>query len=256
MVDEHAAVRDSLGPPSNSSSQSGGRAGPFSLGAVALQPGNDDEVRGSVFFLSYARARSEPRVHRLYHDLISHVDELTGLPPGPELGYLDRGIPPGSFWSRDLAAALSTYQVFVALVSPHFLRSPWCCREWHAFERRPYRETTRAPRPGVGTRSFTGAAAVRRPVLPVHWVPVQDELPERIGEVQFFGLPAEDGELVNDYREHGIYGLINRRDSSSYDWVVWRLAQEIVRTWYAFRVEQVTDLPDLEGLRTSWDEAL
>lgn len=208
-----------------------------------------------VFFLSYARRHPRlPEAPRdlnnealqLYVELSKHVYELLGLPAGCDAGFMDGEMDGGQEWSRELAHAVGHCQVFVPLVSPHYLSSKWCAREWSAFTRR-----RRRPRPGA--RPSAGDT----PIIPVLWSFVETEqLPAEIKEVQLFTparLPQRD--IAALYREEGLYGLLNLGDvgKQAYDAVVWRLAQKIVAA-YGLHYVEPEEIDDLASLRSRFGE--
>jgi hypothetical protein len=203
-----------------------------------------------VFFLSYARRHPRliepPRelnneALQLYVELSKHVYELLGLPAGCDAGYLDSEMDGGQKWSLELAHAISHCQVFVPLISPHYLTSEWCAREWHAFNRRRVR-----PRPGATPSPGD------TPTIPVRWSYVEnDQLPPEIQKVQLFTparLPQRD--IAALYRSEGLYGLLNLGEvgKQAYEAVVWRLAQRIALAFGTHDVEP-GETDDFENLR-------
>jgi len=194
------------------------------------QAANDDEPQGPVFFLSHAHGSNPELVENFFKLLCGHVQELFGL-SADLVGFMDRSsLKGGERWSDSLLTALGTCRVFVPLVSPGYVRSQWCAREWHAFHRRAVHTVP----PG---RSTT-------PVLPVLWSPLATaRMPTAIRELQLF-LPdeREPPDLREQYRRDGLYGFsVIRHDS--YATLVWRIAQEIWQMEAQHRVEPgiVTD---------------
>jgi len=210
------------------------------------------DVGAPVFFLSYARRHPRlpepPRelnneALQFYVELSKHVYELLGLPAGCDAGFMDGEVDGGQKWSLELAHAIGHCQVFVPLISPHYLTSEWCAREWHAFTRRPVRARPSAkPSPGD------------TPVIPVLWSYVEtDRLPLAIRQVQLFTparLPQRD--IAALYRAEGLYGLLNLGEvgKQAYEAVVWRLAQRIALAFGTHDVEP-GEIDDFENLR-SW----
>ena len=132
----------------------------------------DDATPGPIFFLSHARApvlraplvgagRPDAPAERFFRDLWFHVAELAGPEIGVRPGFMDRSLQGSEQWAPALMEAVGTCRVFVPLISEPYLRSEWCAREWHAFERRGVR----------GGHKNTA-------ILPVHWLPLDGaELP-------------------------------------------------------------------------------
>ena len=213
------------------------------------------DLRAPVFFLSYAHQHyrlPEPakdvnqRALQLYVDLSEHVYELLGLPPGRDAGFMDRELDGGQKWSAELAYAVGSCQVFIPLLSPQYLISEWCAREWDAFTRRPFRAHPGAtPSPGETS------------VIPVIWSYVDPRrLPPEIQQVQVFSparLPSS--QMAALYREEGLYGLLNlgREGREAYDVVVWRLAQRVAAAFGTHHVEP-RDAQDFVNLRGRFGE--
>jgi TIR domain len=110
-----------------------------------------------IFFLSYAQARhirtsqagtydANQSVVRFFDDLSMHVDQLVGSPTGVDPGFMDRSMQGGTRWASEVLAAAGTCHVFIPLLSPGYVESTWCAREWDAFSRR-----------NVGRRAGRGA---------------------------------------------------------------------------------------------------
>src|SRR5579862_4465439 len=99
------------------------------------------------FFMSYAHAGpdSNQAAERFYKELRGDLLTLVGLPMGTDMGFFDTdGLQPAVRWRDELADALGSCQVLVALLSVPYLKSDWCGKEWHAFTLRD-----REPRPGM-----------------------------------------------------------------------------------------------------------
>lgn len=202
---------------------------------------DNDEPQDPIFFLSYAHGPRPDLVKSFFEALSGHVQQLFGL-SADLVGFMDdSSLQPGERWSDSLVTALGTCSVFVPLISPAYVRSKWCAREWHAFHRR----SMRTVRPG---RSTT-------PVLPLLWSALPEEhQPPVIRKLQLF-LPAErePADLAKQYRRDGLYGFgVTQHDS--YDTLVWRIAQEIWRIDAEHRIEPgiVTDPGRLPS--SLWDD--
>jgi|SRR5689334_11353924 len=201
-----------------------------------------------LFFLSYARsgrgAGSDPfneldmQVVKFFQDLSMHVGGLTVRRPGSDPGFMDLSMDPGSEWRGELLEAVGTCKVFVALLSPSYTASEWCAKEWDAFSRR--KVTGGEP----GGRYRTG-------IIPVVWSPYPINMfPQVIRRKQWFspeGLPGMD--LMAEYQEYGISGLMWLRREDAYRGVIVRLAQHIARFYHSYEVRpQVLREDELENI--------
>lgn len=179
----------------------------------------DDAVR-PYFFLSYAhtpRATSragDPNhwVAKLYEDLCEAITELTDVPDGVPVGFMDQSMHQGQFWAERLTKELANCRVFVPLYSPRYFKSHACGQEWHLFSQRPvYRK-----RPENEETSG---------VVPVLWVAMNHyRLPQCASELQF-----NHGSFGPDYATEGLYALMKLTAyRPQYEVAVHRLAQRIV----------------------------
>lgn len=172
------------------------------------------------FFLSYAhtpRATGRPGdpnhwVARLYDDLCEAITELTDVPDGASVGFMDQSMHQGQFWAERLAKELASCRVFVPLYSPRYFTSRACGQEWHAFNQRP---VYRRWREGEDTSG----------VVPVLWVAMSHySLPRCASELQF-----NHGSFGPDYAKEGLYALMKLTGyRAQYELAVHRLAQRIV----------------------------
>jgi transcriptional regulator with XRE-family HTH domain len=193
-----------------------------------------------IFYLGYGHARhpqaaglgpSSNMVQRLRNDLAEHVGELLGLPYGQTVGFLDLDARLGDPWNEQIRHAIGTCHVYVPLISPRYLASPWCRFEWDAFASRIVRSTTAVP------------TVAQSAIIPVSWTAVdRTTLPPAIQRIQSFTPnPAPPG-VVDAYLSDGLYGIMQLRMEREYEVVVWRLAQRIVDIAAHYRVEQ--SIPD------------
>jgi TIR domain len=84
-------------------------------------------------FLSYARADNDDGWVTAFHQsFFSIYQKLTGA--SPPIFYDREAIITASIWAKRIQKALSTSEALVAILSPSFIRSPWCRLEWGAFE--------------------------------------------------------------------------------------------------------------------------
>lgn len=194
-----------------------------------MRPGDeaDPRKREPLFFLSYARTSKgqQTRIKQFFDGLSENVAELVSRPVGMDPGFMDRTMGGGNHWSAELLEAVGTCHVFVPLLSTPYLQSPWCGMEWFAFSRR---HVTRLS--GVGSAHQTV-------IVPVVWAaPLQGRVPEAVNDIQRFTLNLANNDMIRQYEEEGVFGLINMR-SDSYETVVWKLAQRIAGLYYDYRVD-------------------
>ncbi|MFC8619660.1 TIR-like protein FxsC [Micromonospora purpureochromogenes] len=207
-----------------------------------------------VFFLSYARTKNRvaapPRdtnskVFQLFVDLSDHVVELLGLPPGRPAGFMDRMIDGGQLWTEDLAFAAGHSQVFIPLISPQYLNSAWCAREWDAFARRRF-----TLRPGAA------ATPGETPIIPVNWSVVErHRVPPVVSQRQMFTPTRLPSDIAPQYHDEGIYGLLSlgKNGKDAYDAVVWRLAQRVAKAYHTHWVQAQVPA-DMQQLRATFEE--
>jgi hypothetical protein len=100
------------------------------------------------------------------------------------IGFFDiEGLRTGVRWREELADALGTCQVLVALLSTPYLDSEWCGKEWHAFTLRE-----REPLPvAIGFKN-------QGPIIPIRWAPVPLELPSAVKDGAQFFKPQNVGD--------------------------------------------------------------
>lgn len=181
----------------------------------------DTAGAGPVFFLSYAhtpkvndhdQADPDSYVVKFYWDICRSLVQISDLPLGDGIGFMDRELRPGDKWPPRLAVALATCGVFVPLYSPRYFSSEHCGREWSAFSGR------------------VSDVAARRgelieAVIPVLWVPVRpDRLPEAAPPIQYWA--ADYG---SRYATHGLYRLMTlSRYRDEYEETVHELAYRIL----------------------------
>ncbi|WP_406197550.1 TIR-like protein FxsC [Streptomyces europaeiscabiei] len=174
------------------------------------------------FFLSHAHtprhdsSGADPSVwvKKLFDGLCEHIMELTDLPMGTKVGFLDQGIQVGTRWTDELSANLARCKVFVPLYSPRYFRSKQCGREWWAFSQRQGDHRAR----GGGARDSAIIPALCTPVEPAH-------MPQVARDLQF-----NHAAFGRDYADEGFYGLTKLRClRDEYERAVYRLAKQIVR---------------------------
>jgi hypothetical protein len=183
------------------------------------------------FFISYAHAGpdSNQAAGRFYNELRGDLQTLVGLPVGTDMGFFDsEGLRPAMRWPHELAAALGTCQVLVALLSVPYLKSEWCGKEWYAFTQREME-----PIPGAGRFQNQGS------IIPVRWAPIPFELPSVVkDEVQIFRPQGtkDQPDLPELYEREGIFGLLRTRQEEAFRSVIWDLAKSIQQIYYSQRL--------------------
>jgi hypothetical protein len=206
------------------------------------------------FFISYAHAGDESNAaaERFYRQLRGDLQPLVAPPVGTEMGFFDViGLPTGVRWRYELAAALGTCQVLVALLSVRYLESEWCGKEWHAFTMRETRQ-----RPDAVIPEFQG------PIIPVRWARIPYELPEPIGEeVQIFrpNNTKAHPDLAERYDREGLFGLLRRGEEDGFKDAVLDLAMCIQQIYYSQVLKPKKFNPDelrnvFEGTRSAFDD--
>ncbi|MFE3853259.1 TIR-like protein FxsC [Streptomyces griseorubiginosus] len=212
-------------------------------------PGDAEGSRRNrpYFFLSYAHTpqyeaeAADPNVwvKKLYDSLCSHIMEMTELPKGARVGFLDQGIEVGTRWTDELSENLARCQVFVPLYSPRYFISEQCGREWWAFHQREIHRRARH------------VEARESAIIPALWVPVEPaQLPKIAKDLQF-----HHSDFGEDYATEGFYGLIKLSYlNEQYERAVYRLAQRIVRVSRAIGLEEGPIHSDYESLPSAFGD--
>jgi TIR domain len=200
---------------------------------------------GPVFFLSYAHIprvdrndRADPNslVAEFSLDLRRSLVNISDLPIGEGIGFMDRGFRPGNEWSAGLARALSTCKVFVPLYSPRYFTKENCGKEWSAFEDRVAAATGRR-----GTRVEA--------IVPALWVPVPYERLPRVAQPIQYWAP----DFSSAYATLGIYKLMTiSKYKAEYEEVVHELASRILDVAENSRLEP-GPVADYHSLRNAFE---
>ncbi|MFJ3791608.1 TIR-like protein FxsC [Kitasatospora sp. NPDC090091] len=191
--------------------------------AQFVDSGGGAELAGArpYFFLSYAHTpragatgAGDPNlwVRQLYRDLCEAVLQLTDVPAGVPVGFMDESMHQGELWADRIARELATCRVFVPLYSPRYFDSLPCGQEWYTFTRR---KVYAADRESERTSA----------IVPVLWAPMNRyRLPEVAGELQF-----DHSGFGPDYVSEGLFALMKLSYyRSAYELAVHRLARRIV----------------------------
>ncbi|MFJ9949169.1 TIR-like protein FxsC [Kitasatospora sp. NPDC091207] len=183
--------------------------------------GWDEDAARPYFFLSYAhtpragaRGAGDPNhwVRQLYRDLCEAVLQLTTVPAGVPVGFMDESMHQGELWAERLSEELAACRVFVPLYSPRYFNSVPCGQEWHSFTRRPVYPAN------LDSERTSG-------IVPVLWAPMSRyKLPRVASELQF-----NHTSFGPDYATEGLYALMKLSYfRSAYELAVHRLARRIV----------------------------
>lgn len=144
------------------------------------------------FYVSYARADDSPYLRRFCEDLAREIALKTAERPDRIMFLSSDSTPVGSVLWRQHADALSAARTMVAMVTPHYLRSEFCGREWQLFSERA--------RPGT-----------QPSIVPVQWAPVEGALPAAVSKYLLWGgnEPRAVHQLARLRREQ-YFDLISR----------------------------------------------
>ncbi|MEJ3743667.1 TIR-like protein FxsC [Actinomycetes bacterium KLBMP 9797] len=189
------------------------------------------------FFLSYARGDDDDSVQKFFYDLSAEVRAHAGLAADVEVGFFDvHSLEVGATWSPRLVEALSQCRSFLALVSPRYLVSDPCGREWAIFADRLRRYER-----DVGVMPSA--------LLPLLWLP-PPHLPRAVAALQY-----DNDSLPEAYGRTGLRQLIRlQRHRDNYYELIVELARQIVRTAHAHDLP-AADAVDFADVRSVFDPA-
>jgi MinD-like ATPase involved in chromosome partitioning or flagellar assembly len=183
------------------------------------------------FYVSYAQTDADPYFRRFVEDLDGTIRRLVGH--GEPTGFFGRSTAaPGASWTERVGDALASSRVLLAMVSPAFLHSDACGKEWQFFAERARHTGSQQP-----------------DILPVRWVRVHT-VPKVISrrEAWASGLPEA-------YREDGVQFLIRRsKYRDDYDALVHRLAQALIDAAGAAAIPVVMEPPRWETLTNAFQD--
>lgn len=144
------------------------------------------------FFLSYAPGQSDDLAGQFFDDLCAEVREHVGCERGEPVGFREPRDPRGGeSWPVELVEALQGCRSLVALLSPRYLNSRACGKEWGVFAERLRRY-----------RASTGRQASL--LMPVFWIPTT--LPDDLSHIQY-----RDRSFGDEYDRHGLRELMRLR---------------------------------------------
>jgi FxsC-like protein len=196
-------------------------------GESATPPESPVDAYSNWFYVSYAPTDGGAYLSAFFRDLSSRVAKLVGT--GDAAGYL----APFDFrgttgWTTHDALALAHTRTFVPILSPRYLASEFCGREWQAF------------------RSRVPSGTTNSGIVPVIWEPLPDRLPAAVSEIQLTSSQVERGVL--SLSRTGLLRLSRRSaDRQDYELVVDALARQIVEVGKRGVVPPVDSLAPLES---------
>jgi TIR domain len=184
-------------------------------------------------FFSYAHAGEEldRAAQSCYEELTSILQGLVKPPDGTGMGFFDiAGLPGGTRWEPELVAALGHCQVLVALLSPPYLKSEWCGKEWHAFTMRD-----KVPRKENEQGQSVTTVENQDPIVPLRWAPVPFALPAEVTRSQMFRPKQTDTykNLPQQYERFGLFGLMYQGEKGAVRAILWDLAVRIQEIYYS-----------------------
>ncbi|MCA9705864.1 MAG: toll/interleukin-1 receptor domain-containing protein, partial [Myxococcales bacterium] len=172
------------------------------------------------FFLSYARGDNDGLdgrrpISQFYEDLKKELAQDLGLGQNrDDVGFIDVEIPTAEPWRSHLRESLGQADVLLCLISPNFLASQECGREWTLFELRMHK------------------AGGRNRILPVIWrSPRNRELPRFVRDIQYTLVSRSGGygqQAIDRYNRSDLRTLARESGRTDYSIVVEGIAQQIV----------------------------
>lgn len=128
------------------------------------------------FYLSYSVNDDIEMIEKFFSDLSREVRMRLGLGASERVGFFDRrAIKAGDAWVEEQFQAIENSRVFVSLLSPAYLNSEWCLKDFQYFwERVKASGQLTAGRPNSGLL----------PIAPIAWLPLQrDMLPAPVDQM-------------------------------------------------------------------------
>ncbi len=194
------------------------------------------------FFFSYARANRDEYLNRFYQDLCDEA-ALKDYWPNREIGFFDaKAIETGTIWDEELAKALRTSSVLVAMCSPDYVNSTYCGKEFQVFRER-HREYVARYRP-VNAPRF---------IFPVIWGHPGGSLREVILRYQLADDGMGEGKFPTAYMQEGLrYVMKLERHREDYKTLVTHLAHRIVDASKEHRLDDLVNLKPLDQLTSAF----
>ena len=192
------------------------------------------------FFFSYSRQNNDDYLLEFFRELHRTVVELSGTEEAG--GFMDQtGLEIGEAWESALEKALRQARVLVAAVTPGYVLSPFCGKEWGAFHSRV-------------AKFAAGQGGDAPPViLPLLWIPSEEPWPAAISAQQYTqGNPAD---IVN---KKGLKYLCRLKALYPEDYANYleTLAKKIVSLSKKYAaLDTITELPPLRDAPSPFAQA-
>jgi len=182
-----------------------------------------------LFYLSYARGNSDRLLDKLFFDLSDEVRLRTGT---AAVGFVDKArIEVGDLWEETIRSALENSRVLVALISPSYVSSEYCGKEFQAFRLREA-DPSRTPN-----------------ILPLVWIPLRGEWPSALSSIQMDNY----GDTSRLYSEEGLrYLMGQKRYQDEYRALLSKLAGQLADLAENARSSLGKPLPPLSQVESAF----
>ena len=190
-----------------------------------------------IFYLSYAHSNADPTLKRFFQDLEREVEVRIGR--STRIGFFDPSvISAGEGWNEVVEHALRTSRILVSLISPAYVNSAYCGKEFSVFQQR--------------ARLALDQAKETMAILPIIWVPLRDKLPSAVDRIQIDNL-----RFPREYSEDGLRVLMQlRRHEDVYHEFISVLAERIVYIWESGPLPLLDNLPSLDEIPNAFETRL
>jgi hypothetical protein len=178
-----------------------------------------------IFYLSHARGDDNSLIMRFFRDLRTEVELTIGA--SQEIGFIDQEtIWIGQELPPSIANALRTTRVAVCLISPSYLSSDRCGKEFQFLLERSQAK-----------------ASTRSAILPVHWITPLSPLPESVIRLQYLSLGFAG--------DAGLRYLMRFTRGDKYQRFVFTVAEFVVDAATHFPLPVIGE-QKFEGLPSAW----
>lgn len=194
-------------------------------------------MKDYLLFISYARDQSDPLLFEFFRDLEEQVRALAGVRKGDSAAYFDQEENAvGSEWPLELAEALSSAPVLVAIYAPVYFSKSYCGKEVQVFldRRRAYMKVN----PG-------------RPnsILPVIWYPCADVVPATLADFQY-----TEGGFGAEYETEGLQYIKSLKAfEDQYRQFVRKFARRVVQAAKEFQLPKPQSLPAIKKVPSAFE---